>query len=202
MSFNTLYEFIDRGMKGMLTGDITSNLICSVKKIMDKYFKDIQEMESDLGELGIRLDDFYNFFFKIDKTFFKLNTAKNISLNLSKHFEDQGIHTKKLLYFVNLKQTQFFDNFNNNPFSKRIAGKPEEQIVNNKKNYFQSILNDLYNDIFDEAIINSLKTPFYGIKYASKENKHNLFRRQLVIEEGCFEAANKDFTKIFTSMQR
>ena len=32
LSFNLIYEFIDRGMKGLLTGDITSNLIFNLKR--------------------------------------------------------------------------------------------------------------------------------------------------------------------------
>jgi hypothetical protein len=201
-SFNTVYEFIDRGMKGLLSGDITSNLIINMKQIFEKYQSEIDQMEEDLKSHGVKINSFYNLFFKIDKNFFKINTAKNISLNLSKHFEDQGIHTKKLLYYVNLKQTQFFDLYNNNAFSKLTEGKPVEEKIQNQKRYFQSLLNDLYNEIMESAVMNILKTPFYGIKFSANENKHNLFRRQLMVEEGCFESANKDFTKIFTSMQR
>ena len=208
LSLNTIYEFIDRGMKGMLTGDITSNLIINMKKIFEKYLKDIKEMEEDIVNLGINTNDFYNIFFKIDEKFLNSNTAKNISLNLSKHFEYQGIHTKKLLYYVNLKQTQFYD-----PHSEKVIYNTQDEVskedfqssvnlINNKKKYFHCILNDMYNEILETIVVNKLKTPFYGVKYAEKENVHNLFRRQLFIEEGCFDSANEDFTKIFSSLQR
>lgn len=196
-------------MKGLLTGDITSTLILNMKNILDKYLNDIKVMEEDLLKLSIKPEEFYESFFKIDLKFLKNNTAKNISLNLSKHFENQGIHTKKLLYFVNLKHTQFYDikmnNSTNNKHSEDLSEEELEVItnkINNKKQYFSSILNDMYNEILEATIINRLKTPFYGISFPEKENVHNMFRRQLYIEEGCFESANNDFTKIFSSLQR
>ena len=195
-------------MKGLLTGDITSNMIISIKSILEKYLKDIEVMENDISQLGMNPNEFYNNFFQIDLQFLKNNTAKNISLNLSKHFQNQGILTKKLLYYVNLKHTQFYDLLKHNVAvsSKEDFTKTELEeatnIINNKKLYFQSILNDLYNEIVDSTVVNKLKTPFYGIPYPEKENIHNSFRRQLFIEEGCFENANTDFTKIFSSLQR
>jgi hypothetical protein len=80
----------------------------------------------------------------------------------------------------------------------------EEQIYNllqEKKNKVQQIFNDMYNELADQGITNKLKTPFYGILHPHKENRHNLFRRQLMIEEGTFESANKDFVEIFNSLQ-
>ena len=59
----------------------------------------------------------------------------------------------------------------------------------------------MYNEIVEETINNDLKTPFYGIRFPNLENKHNLLRRQLLIEETSFENANNDFIKIFNSMQ-
>ena len=195
-------------MKGLLTGDLTSNLIINLKVIFEKYSKDINEMEEELTNLGINPNDFYDNFFKIDMKFIKLNTAKNISINLSKHFENQGIHTKKLLYYVNLKHTQFYDINKNNVTKTQIEDLSKEEIekltniINNKKQYFATILNDMYNEIVDTTVINQLKTPFFGIPFPNKENKLNLFRRQLFIEEGCFESANNDFNKIFSNLQR
>lgn len=194
-------------MKGLLTGDITSNLIINLKKIFEKFMKDIDSMEVDISQIGINPKDFYDNFFQIDLQFLRNNTSKNISLNLSKHFENQGIHTKSFLYYVNLKHTQFYDLLRNKVTvnNKDDLSKEELEvatnIINNKKLYFQSILNDLYNEILETTVVNKLKTPFYGIPYSEKENVHNLFRRQLYIEEGCFENANDDFTRIFSSMQ-
>ena len=161
-------------------------------------------MEEDIKKYGINPNDFYRHYFQIDLQFLKNNTAKNISLNLQKHFENQGIHSKKLLYFVNLKNTQFYDNIKKQITLKSTKFDLEKatKYINNKKLYFQSILNDLYNEIVETTIINKLKTPYYGIPYTDKENLHNLFRRQLYIEEGCFENANNDFTRIFSSLQR
>ena len=35
-------------MKGLLTGDITSNLIFNLKRIIEKFNKDIDSMEEDI----------------------------------------------------------------------------------------------------------------------------------------------------------
>jgi hypothetical protein len=206
ISFSTIYEFIDRGMKGLLTGDITSNLIINLKLIFEKYVKDIQQIEEELQYLGINPKDFYDKCFKINADFMKRNTPRNISVNLSKHFENQGIHTRKMLYYVNLTHvhySDFYNEYNNN--KKDISIEEAERItniVNNKKQFFSSILNEMYNHIVEITVINQLKTPFYGIPFPNKENINNLFRRQLFIEEGCFQSANNDFNKIFSSLQR
>ena len=137
-------------MKGLLTGDITSNLIINLKKIFEKFMKDIDSMEVDISQIGINPKDFYDNFFQIDLQFLRNNTSKNISLNLSKHFENQGIHTKSFLYYVNLKHTQFYDLLRNKVTvnNKDDLSKEELEvatnIINNKKLYFQSILNDLF----------------------------------------------------------
>ena len=195
-------------MKGLLTGDITSNLIISLKTIFEKYSNDIQQIEEELQYLGINANDFYDSCFKIDVNFMKRNTPRNISVNLSKHFENQGVQTKKLLYYVNLNHIHYSDvnntykaDINKEDFSKdeleRITN-----IVHNKKQFFSAILNEMYNHIVETTVINQLKTPFYGIPFPNHENINNLFRRQLFIEEGCFQSANNDFNKIFSSLQR
>ncbi len=208
ISFNIIYEFIDRGMKGLLTGDITSNLILNLKPIFEKYLKDIQQIEEELQYLGINANDFYDSCFKIDVNFMKRNTPRNISVNLSKHFERQGIQTRKLLYYVNLNHINYAD-LNNNfnaDINKEDFSKEELErfttIINNKKQFLSAIFNEMYNHIVETTIINQLKTPFYGIPFPNNENINNLFRRQLFIEEGCFQSANDDFNKIFSSLQR
>ena len=116
---------------------------------------------------------------------------------------------KRLLYFVNIKHTQFFDLFKSKITKIKIEEDAptkldEEQIRSHlaeKKNKVQQIFNDLYNELADVGIVNELKTPFYGILHPHKENRHNMFRRQLMIEEGTFDRANEDFIKIFNSLQ-
>ena len=210
-SFITIYEFLDRGMKGFLTGDISYKLISDSVPILEKHIKELIIIENDFLECGIEPADFYNSFFKIDKTFFSNNSSLNLALNLSKSLEDSGEIQKRLMYYVNLKHTQFFDLFktqmtkimikegiNNN----KIDAQTIKTRINTEKEKVQQIFNDMYNELIEVGIINSLKTPFYGILYPEKENKHNFFRRQLLIEEHSFESANQDFNNIFTSLQK
>lgn len=203
-----IWEFLDRGMKGFLTGDISYHLLNNSKGIIEKYLSELESVESEFVSIGVDPDDFYESFFKIDHQFYKNNKANNLVLDLSKYFENQGVHYKRLLYFVNIKHTQFFDIFKSKikiKIEEEAQSKIDEATIkahlNEKKNKIQTVFNDMYNELSEMGIVNELKTPFYGIQYPSKENKHNLFRRQLLIEEGTFDRANNDFIKIFNSLQ-
>jgi hypothetical protein len=204
------WEFLDRGMKGFLTGDITYNLIKLTRDLLDKAFSELEKIENDFTMMDLSPFDFYESFFKIDHRFYKNNKANNLVLDLSKYFESQGIHYKRLLYFVNLKHTQFFDRFKSKVSIEGLIENSdnklkEEEIkllLNEKKNKVQQIFNELYNELSEKGIPNKLKTPFNGILYPEKENKVNMFRRQLMLEENTFQDANKDFVDIFTSLQK
>lgn len=209
-SFLIVWEFLDRGMKGFLTGDISYHIIKNSKQIIEKYIIELQSIENDFQKIGIEPSDFYESFFKIDQGFYKNNKPNQLVLDLSKYFENQGVSYNRLLYFVNIKHTQFFDLFKSKIAKIKIKEEGyniklnDEQIknyVNEKKKKVQQILNDMYNEITEAGIVNPLKTPFYGIIHPDKENQHNLFRRQLLIEEGTFEKANEDFIKIFNNLQ-
>jgi DNA-directed RNA polymerase len=204
-----IWEFLDRGMKGFLTGDITYHLMKNSKLILEKISGQLETLESEFAIIGLDVEYFYESFFKIDHRFYKNNRANNLVLDLSKYFESQGVHYKRLLYFVNIKHTQFFDLFKSkyvihNKNTGDDGKLNEEEIrahLNEKKNKVQQIFNDMYNELSDVGVVNKLKTPFYGIPHPQKENRHNLFRRQLMIEEGTFDRANEDFVKIFNSLQ-
>lgn len=204
-SFMILYEFIDRGMKGLLTGDISYHLIAKAKPILETYLSKLKNIENEFIELEIDPEDFYESFFKIDNEFYKNNSSQNLVLNLSKHLENDGFQSKRLLYYVNLKHTQFFDLFKtqiNRIGNQVVTSEDINNILNAKKQEVQQIFNDMYNEITKCAIVNQLKTPFNGILFPHLENKLNLFRRQLMIEELSFEQANDDFVNIFSSMQK
>lgn len=202
-----IWEFLDRGMKGFLTGDLTYHLIKNSKVILEKYFRQLETIESEFSSIGLDSEYFYESFFKIDHKFYKNNRANNLVLDLSKYFESQGVNYKRLLYFVNIKHTQFFDLFkskyviNNKESDVKLNEEEIKSYLNEKKNRVQQIFNDMYNELVDCGIVNKLKTPFYGITHPEKENRHNLFRRQLMVEEGTFDRANEDFVNIFNSLQ-
>jgi len=203
-SFLTIYEFVNRGMKGLLSGDITVNLITKSKDIFEKYLTELKNTEDEFVSLGLNPEDFYDSYFKINDTFITNNSSKKLTLNLSKHFENEGIHSGRLLYYVNLKHTQFLDTMQKKLYiknNKKLNLEEINKILADKKLNTQLIFNDLYNEFVEVSIVNKLKTPFYGILHQEKENKDNLFRRQLMIEEGSFENANNSFAKIFMSLQ-
>lgn len=214
-SFLYIYEFLDRGMKGFLTGDIHLNTIYSIQTILDEKIKELNEIEKDFIDLNLNMNDFYESMFKIDYDFFKLNSSGNLVIDLNRHLENSGIFSKKMLYYVNLKHTQFSNNlkvklqeklitnniYKDNELSSIDSDKVEE-IINKKMSEIQNIFNSIYNELMDACITNKLKTPSEGIKYGENENQSNLFRRQLFIEENSFNTANIEFVKIYSSLSK
>lgn len=239
-SYIIIYEFLDRGMRGFLSGDITLTLIMKSSVILNESLEKIKKEEEFLMKIGVDPDDFYESFFKLDNHFFELNDSSNITMNLSEFLEDKGVFKKKLLYYVNLKHVQLCNDFkfkynlslknnneginkqttnneiltdskmnlfeiyseeNNNLKINEIALEEVKEILNKKKLIIQDLINDIYNEISDNCIINPLKTPNLGILYAQNESQKNLFRRQIMIEENSFDRASYDFTKIFSSLQ-
>jgi hypothetical protein len=210
-SFLTIYEFLDRGMKGFLSGDISYNLITSSIAILEKSLTQLRAIENEFLEFGVEPQQFYDSFFMINESFYKNNSSNNLALNLSKTYEDYGETHKRLLYYVNLNHTQFFDLFKTQITKimireginmNKIDAQTIKNRINTEKQRVQEIFNDMYNELVDQGMVNSLKTPLNGVKFPEKENRHNFFRRQLMIEEDSFERANGDFTVIFSSLQK
>jgi len=200
-----VYEFLDRGMRGFLTGDITLTLITNLESIIESKLKELEKHEQNFTALGMNTNDFYEAFFKIDPLFFKNNTSKSLVVNLASHLESEGIYKKKVMYYVNLKHTQLCNNYHVKfqlmHYNKDITMDEVKKEINNTKNYVQQVFNDLYNEILDLCVFTKLKTPYNGLRYPHYENQSNLFRRQVLIEEGSFENANEDFMKLFSSLQ-
>ena len=110
-SLVNLYEFLDRSMKGLLTGDISYHLIKNAKEIIEKAQLELKIIDEEFEKSGIEPHEFYESFFKIDDKFYQSNKTSNLTLNLAKNIDDGGHTNKRLLYFVNMKHTQFFDLF-------------------------------------------------------------------------------------------
>ena len=204
ISLITIYEFLDRGMRGFLTGDITLMLIKNLEGILEAKLKEIKEEETEFTDHGVDSNDFYEAYFKVDLNYFQSNSSANIVLNLGKHLEGEGLFSKKVLYYVNLKHIQLCSKYSsslnknkNSSYTMEIV----ESMINKKKLKLQSIFNGIYNEIADTCIFTELKTPFNGILYPHNESKSNLFRRQLLLEENSFDSANEDFIKIFSCLQ-
>lgn len=192
------YEFLDRGMKGFLTGDLSYHLISKCPEIFEKYTLELNNIEEEIKEIGLNPKDFYESFFKINKKFYENNTADKLSISLMKQKEKEKIFTQKFLYYVNLKNTYFMDSL------AKLDIKHNGQIsdkIDDIKLRVQFNFNELYNEIYDNGITNVLKTPFHGIPHPTKENKNNLFRRQLIIEEGSFENSKEDYYKVYKSLE-
>lgn len=200
-SLLTVFEFIDRAMKGFLSGDLSYQLIKNAKDIIEKYHKDLEDLEKNFTQLGLDPKDFYDSFFKIDKKFYTNNSTKNISFDYNLDSKN-NIHPSTS-YVVNLKVTQFFDSVQKQINIKdKINVKFEDvkNIVDKEKHKFHNLFNDLYNDIFEATITNKLKTPVNGILHPQKENKHNLFRRQLILEDHAYDSSLKKFKENFLKL--
>ncbi len=196
-----IFEFIDRGMKGFLSGDISYQLIKNAKEIIEKYTKEIEELETNFTKLGLDPKDFYDSFFKIEKKFYANNSTKNITFDYD--LDSKSLIHPKHTYIVNLKVTQFFDSVQKQINIKdKINVKFEDvkNIIDKEKHNFHNLFNDLYNTLFESTVTNKLKTPVNGILYAQKENKHNLFRRQLILEDHAYDSSVKKYKESFLKL--
>ena len=200
-SLLTIFEFMDRGMKGFLSGDLSYQLINNAKEIIDKYYKELEDLEKNFTQLGLDPKDFYDSFFTIDKKFYTNNSTKNITFNYN--LESKSVIHPNNKYVVNLKITQFFDSVQKQINIKdKINVKFEDvkNIIDKEKHKFHNLFNDMYNAIFEATVTNKLKTPVNGILYPQKENKHNLFRRQLILEDHAYESSLKKFKENFMKL--
>lgn len=210
--FNSLmqiFEFTDRGMKGFLSGDICYNLIKSSKEVIEVYIKEIENLENNFLNLNLDPNDFYDSFFKIDNNFFMNNTSKNLCFNYE--IEGKNLLQTNSVYVVNLKTTQFFDRVqkqikiknkkNSNEDTKNIVKIEDvKNIIDKEKHRFHNIFNDIYNSIFERSVTKKLKTPQNGIKFPHKENKDNLFRRQLILEDYAYDSSLRKFKESFLKL--
>ena len=196
-----IYEFVDRGMKGFLSGDLSYQLIKISKEIIEKYLNELEEFEKNFINLGLDPKDFYDSFFKIDKKFYLNNSTKNISFNYDIESKD-ALHPNNV-YVVNLKITQFFDTVQKKINIKdkvNVKFEDVKNIIDKEKHKFHNLFNDMYNNIFEATVTNKLKTPYHGILYPEKENMHNLFRRQLILEDHAYESSLKKFKENFLKL--
>lgn len=188
-------------MKGFLSGDISYQLIKSSKEIIEKYIIEIEILEKNFSDSGLDPNDFYDSFFKIDKGFYTNNSAKNLTFNYE--LESDGLISKEKKYVVNLKTTQFFDSVQKQikiKEKKNVKFEDIKNIIDKEKHKFHTIFNDMYNSIFDSTVTNNLKTPHFGIKFPHKENKDNLFRRQLILEDHAYESSLRKFKESFLKL--
>jgi len=196
-----IYEFADRGMKGFLSGDISYQMIKATKETIEKYIIEIEDLEKNFVEMGLDPNDFYDSFYKIDKNFFSNNTTKNLSFNYEIEGKDALFPHNN--YVVNLKTTQFFDTVQKQiqiKEKKYVKFEDIKNIIDREKHKFQNIFNDMYNSIFQLTVTNNLKTPLYGIKFPQKENKQNLFRRQLILEDHAYDSSLRKFKENFIKL--
>ena len=93
------------------------------------------------------------------------------------------------LVFINLFRIEYYREVNFTIFYHKLILQK-----------FQNIFNDMYNSIFELTITNKLKTPQNGIKFPHKENKQNLFRRQLILEDHAYDSSLRKFKEGFLKL--
>lgn len=200
-SLLNIFEFTDRGMKGFLSGDLSHQLIKSSKEIIEKFIIEIEDLEKNFVDLGLDPNDFYDSFFKIDNKFYQNNSSKSLTINYE--MERENPLNKNKVYVVNLKTTQFYDSVQKQiriKENKNVKFEDIKSIIDREKHKFHNIFNDMYNSIFENTVTNKLKTPHFGIKFPHKENKDNLFRRQLILEDHAYDSSLRKFKESFLKL--
>lgn len=221
LSLIYIYEFLDRGMKGFLTGDICLSTIINMKKFLEKGLEELKNEEKEYEKLDLNVNDFYESVFKIDNSLYSMNKSDNLIINLSKIYENTGVFSNKLMYYVNLKHTQFANklkdkldyvvkssleeedkkNHNETEELKSNSIKIDEiySQIEEKKNIIQGIFNSIYNNILNS--LDDSRIPKNGIQYPENENPSNLFRRQLLVEEFSFIKSTDKFNSLLKNLQ-
>jgi DNA-directed RNA polymerase len=190
----TIREFLDRGMKGFLTGDISFNLISQAKFVFRKYLDELKIIEESFIKKKIDPFDFYESYFKIDKKYFEMNANKDLVVNLA-GAEQEGVVRMDIKYHIDLKTMTFKEKY------EKLTGlRDSANEILEIKTKVEGIINNLYNEIESVCFDNKLRTPVNGIPFPSKENNYNLFRRQLVVEQGSFEDASEEYLKMLESL--
>lgn len=76
----TVLEFLDKGMKGLLTGDLTVPLLMDIQRSISKYQRKFDALSNKMNDLVLKqetLDKFLNKNFNLEGEFGKEISDKN-----------------------------------------------------------------------------------------------------------------------------
>jgi DNA-directed RNA polymerase len=211
-----LLEFMDKGMKGLLSGDLSALAVREIQKQIEAHLPKLLDLEGELASVqskqALRVQkQVYEHYLRIEPG--KLSQAAKLKLeqfqgseytlgNLSsmkraakmdEAVNFTGVEQQRLSGFQDLENLQQFLS------QKQVADLKEESQQAEKR--VQKVLektNEVINGLYDAVAqkvfqLDSFLIPYHGIPQPQKENPMNLFKRQLKIEELSFELAHKKY---------
>ena len=210
-SLTVVMEFMDKGIKGLLSGDLTTYMIQSIENTLDKYhsrlFSESQELQ-ELFDKKRKADQLYTLMLKYENP---VNVQKS-SFDNTTNFQESNHEVYLPLIGIDIpmysnESIEAFKNSNEFGDIKSAKEKHEEVLadlrkeIDKKKESTNTIINDIYNEVVDTAFsIDKYRIPYYGIKFPDNENPINLFQRQLKIEELSFEMAHAKYKNTLESL--
>jgi hypothetical protein len=205
-SLTVVMEFMDKGIKGLLTGDLSIYMIQSIESTLEKFNSKLLITTTELEELLVKQKE-ANKLFKIMEDFetqgnpmletLNDNPVRNVNLKelgIDGHnFAEMGLSK-----FETIREDAHIDKIRERYHSIQ---KNLREDIDKKKNDSNIIINDVYNEIIETAFgLDKYRVPYYGIKYPEFENPINLFQRQLKVEELSFELSHAKYKHTLESL--
>ena len=207
-SLTVVMEFMDKGVKGLLSGDLTIYMLQSIESTFEKHHGKLVLESNELEQLFQKkqeADKLYRLMLEYDnpigkELIFEGAAPHEVSLNFN--LANTGIDVPTYSNDVNssdFKQSQ--DQFNNAKEKHERVLIDLKKEVEKQKEKVNTVINNIYNELVDSAFgLDKYRIPYYGIQNPDKENPINLFQRQLKIEELSFEMSHAQYKNTLESL--
>lgn len=209
-SLTIVMEFMDKGIKGLLSGDLTIYMIQSIETTLDKYHSKLILETGELQTLFNKkreADKIYKLMLEyespVKSELLTTGMMNNEEIQHNVYLPNIGIDVPM---YSNQEVNMLKSSAESNNVT--IAKKKHEEVllqlshdINKAKENTNSVINNIYNEIVETAFsLDKYRIPYYGIKYPEKENPINLFQRQLKIEELSFEMSHAKYKNTLESL--
>lgn len=206
-SLTIVMEFMDKGIKGLLSGDVTLYMLQSIESSLEKHHSNLLLTSNDLEQLLLKQEEAN----KIRKMMEnmkspsknKFYTQSNEKFKNSVYLPDIGIDVPMTTNQQSSAFTTHIDEANLERLQARYNLLQEglSQDISKKKTEINTVINSVYNEVLETAFgLDKYRIPYYGIKYPERENPINLFQRQLKIEELSFELSHAKYKSTLESL--
>ena len=207
-SLTVVMEFMDKGIKGLLTGDLSIYTLQSIQSALEKYHSKLvmssEELEAllekrnEATKLHKMIQNFEspanNSFNERDPQLVALQNVylPDIGIDLPMRSKDASAYLSSRVSAAEIaKMKEKYNTLQNNL----------KEDIDRKKTETSTIINDIYNEIAETAFsLDKYRIPYHGIKYPEYENPINLFQRQLKIEELSFELSHAKYKNTLESL--
>lgn len=207
-SLTVVMEFMDKGIKGLLTGDLTIYMLQKIESTLEKFSNKLVIVSSELESLLKKREEALKLF-KLMQDYQSLGSShsgQNLkgskTMNKNVYLPSIGIDIPMTSNDLNsIMQGDDSDTKSNLLSNHMQVQKQLKEEIDKKKDESNLVINEIYNEITETAFsLDKYRVPYYGIKNPELENPINLFQRQLKIEELSFELSHAKYKNTLESL--